>query len=55
MVLMVAIAAMITVQIVWLIVSPTTGGGILLLSLAGSLAALVLDYQRREHERKRSK
>lgn len=55
MVLMVAIVAMIAVQAVWLFVSPTAGGGILLLSLAGSLAALALDYRRREREREKSK
>lgn len=54
-VLMTALAIMIVVMAVGLVVHPTSGGGLLVLGLSGSLAALILDYRRRERERKKSK
>lgn len=54
-VLMTALAIMIVVTAVCLVIRPTSGGGLLVLGLSGSLAALILDYRRRERERKNSK
>ena len=52
---MTSIAIMIVVTAVCLFVHPTSGGALLVLALGGSLAALILDYRRRERERKKSK
>ena len=41
---------MIVVTAVCLFVHPTSGGALLVLALGGSLAALILDYRRRERE-----
>ena len=46
---------MIVVTAVCLFVHPTSGGALLVLALGGSLAALILDYRRRERERNKSK
>ena len=51
-ILMTSIAIMIVVTAVCLFVHPTSGGALLVLALGGSLAALILDYRRRERERK---
>ena len=48
---MASIAIMIVVMAVCLFVHPTSGGALLVLALGGSLAALILDYRRRERER----
>ena len=48
-ILMTSIAIMIVVTAVCLFVHPTSGGALLV------LAALILDYRRRERERKKSK
>lgn len=45
---------MIVVMAVCLFVHPTSGGALLVLALGGSLAALILDYRRRERERKKA-
>ena len=52
---MASIAIMIVVMAVCLFVHPTSGGVLESVSLGGSLAALILDYRRRERERKKSK
>ena len=52
---MASIAIMIVVMAVCLFVHPTSGGALLVLALGGSLAALILDYRRRERERNKSK
>ena len=49
-ILMTSIAIMIVVTAVCLFVHPTSGGALLVLALGGSLAALILDYRRRERE-----
>lgn len=51
---MASIAIMIVVMAVCLFVHPTSGGALLVLALGGSLAALILDYRRRERERKKA-
>lgn len=53
-ILMASIAIMIVVMAVCLFVHPTSGGALLVLALGGSLAALILDYRRRERERKKA-
>lgn len=52
---MTALAIMIVVMAVCLAIRSTPGGALLVLALGGSLAALILDYRRRERERKKSK
>lgn len=53
-VLMAAIAVLLVVQAVRLATAPTAGGGLVVLALAGSLAALGLDFRRRHRERRRN-
>ena len=54
-VLMAVIVVLIAVQSIWLYKVPSTGGGVVVLALSGSLVALIFDYRRRERERKRDK